>query len=234
VQIIEVTDFGVRSAVIRLRCRTTALQFVLYPMIHMAKPAFYAAVTTRLTRADIVVAEGVRGGRHSALLGALTLSYRVLRFNRRIRLVEQNIDYATLGVAVLRPDVDIEEFTAGWRRVPRAHRLMVWCALPFIVVARLFGGTRMVWSRSTQQDDLPTAEEEELADSSPELEAVLVGDRDERLLTALYRLHEQRSGERIEVAVVYGAAHVPAIVLGLKNRYGYQAHGAEWLTIADL
>jgi len=53
-QIIEVTDFGVRSAVIRLRRRETPLQFVLYPMIHMAKPAFYTAVTVRLKRADVL------------------------------------------------------------------------------------------------------------------------------------------------------------------------------------
>jgi hypothetical protein len=236
VQIIEVTDFGVRSAVIRLRRRETALQFVLYPMIHMAKPAFYAAVTARLRRADVVVAEGVGGGRRkrSVLLGALTLSYRVLRFNRRTRLVEQNINYAALGVPVVRPDVNVEEFAAGWRRVPWAHRLMVWGVLPFIVVARLFGGARMVWSRSMEQYDLPSPEEEDFADSLPELVAVFGGERDERLLTALCRLHEERNGESIEVAVVYGAAHVPAIVFGLKDRYGYQPRGAEWLTVADL
>ncbi len=47
-QIIEVTELAVRSAVIRLRRTGTPLQFVLYPMIHMAEPAFYAAVTRRL------------------------------------------------------------------------------------------------------------------------------------------------------------------------------------------
>lgn len=143
-QIVEVTDFGVRSAVIRLRHRETPLQFVLYPMIHAAKPAFYAAVTNRLRRVDIVVAEGVGGGagrrKRSALASALTLSYTVLRFNRRAKLVEQNIDYAALGVPVVRPDVSAEEFAAGWQRVPLAHRLLMWCALPLVVVARLFGG----------------------------------------------------------------------------------------------
>jgi len=236
VQIIEVTDLGVRSAVIRLRRRDTALQFVLYPMIHMAKPAFYAAVTARLTRADVVVAEGVGGGRRkrSVLVGALTLSYTVLRFNRRAKLVEQDIDYAALGVPVVRPDLSLEEFAAGWRRVPLAHRLLMWCVLPFVVVARLFGGTRMIWSRSMEQNDLPSPEQEDLADWSPTLEAAFGGERDDRLLAVLCRLHEERSGEDIEVAVVYGAAHVPAIVRGLMNRYGYRPHSADWLTIADV
>src|SRR6266487_3615751 len=162
--------------------RDTALQFVLYPMIHMAKPAFYAAVTARLKRADVVVAEGV----------------------------------------------------GGCRRVPLAHRLLMWCVLPFVVVARLFGGTRMIWSRSMEQNDLPSPEQEDLADWSPTLEAAFGGERDDRLLAVLCRLHEERSGEDIEVAVVYGAAHVPAIVRGLMNRYGYRPHSADWLTIADV
>lgn len=236
VQIIEVTDLEVRSAVIRLRRRETPLQFVLYPMIHMAKPAFYTAVTARLKRADVVVAEGVGGGRrkHSVLAAALTLSYTVLRFNRRAKLVEQDIDYATLGVPVVRPDLSLEDFAASWRQVPLAHRLMMWCVLPFVVVARLFGGTRMIWSRSMEQNDLPAPEEEDLADWSPKLVAAFHGERDERLLAALCRLHEERSGENIEVAVVYGAAHMPAIVLGLMNRYGYRPRSADWLTVTDL
>ncbi|MEV0807876.1 hypothetical protein [Micromonospora sp. NPDC050200] len=236
VQIIEVTDLGVRSAVIRLRRRGTALQFVLYPMIHMAKPAFYAAVTTRLKRANVVVAEGVGGGqrKRSVLVSALTLSYTVLRFNRRAKLVKQDIDYSALGVPVVHPDVSSEEFAAGWRRVPLAHRLVMWCVLPVVVVARLFGGTRMIWSRSMEQNDLPSPEEEDLADWSPKLEAAFHGERDERLLAVLCRLHEERSGEDIEVAVVYGAAHMPAIVLGLMNRYGYRPRSADWLTVADL
>jgi hypothetical protein len=236
VQIIEVTDLGVRSAVVRLRRRETPLQFVLYPMIHMAKPAFYAAVTSRLRRADVVVVEGVGGGRgkRSVLIGALTLSYTVLRFNRRAKLVEQDIDYAALGVPVVRPDVNLEEFAAGWRRVPLAHRLMMWCVLPLVVLARLFGGTGMIWSRSMEQNDLPSPDEEDRADWSPELEAAFSGERDDRLLADLCGLHEERSGEDIEVAVVYGAAHVPAIVQGLMNRYGYRPRSADWLTVADL
>ena len=235
-QIIEVTDFGVRSAVIRLRRRGTPLQFVLYPMIHMAQPAFYAAVTARLASADVVVVEGVGGGRQkrSALMNALTLSYRVLRFNQRVRLVRQHLGYAALGVPVVRPDVTLEEFTAGWRRIPLAERLTVWCVLPIVVVIRLFGGTRTIWSRSLERHDLPTPEEEDMADAPPGLDTVLGGERDERLLAALCRLHEERCGESIEVAVVYGAAHVPGVVYGMRRRYGYRPRGAEWLTVAEL
>jgi hypothetical protein len=234
VQIIEVTGLGVRSAAIRLRRRDSALQFVVYPMIHMARPQFYRDVTTRLRRAQLIVVEGVHGGRTSPLFQALTLSYRVLRFNRRVQLVEQNIDYQALGVPIIHPDVSAGEFRADWRRVPWRGRMLMWLVLPVVIVARLFGGTGAIWTRALALDDQPSPEEEAMAEVMPEVDAALLDRRDQRLLTALYALHEQRCDEAIEVAVVYGAAHVPAIVHGLADKYGYQARSADWLTVADV
>jgi hypothetical protein len=112
VQIIEVTDLAVRSAVIRLRRRQTSLQFVIYPMVHMGQAAFYAEVASRLRNAQVVVAGGVGRGpaaRPSALAAALTFSYTALRFNR-LDPVEQDIDYQALGVLMVNPDVDMDEF----------------------------------------------------------------------------------------------------------------------------
>jgi hypothetical protein len=235
VQIIEVTDLAVRSAVIRLRRRDTPLQFVLYPMIHMAQPTFYTAVANRLKRADLVVVEGVGGGSRSrsVLAGALRLSYSVLRFNKRVNLVEQDLDYDALGVPVVRPDVTVAEFRAGWRRVPLWQRLAMWFVLPWVILGRLFGREQAIWSRSLEQNDLPEPEEEALSDRYPELDTAFGGERDDRLLQALYRIHEQRAAEDIEVAVVYGAGHAPVVVHGLRDRYDYRARSADWLTVAD-
>jgi hypothetical protein len=47
-QLVEASSFAVRSAVIQLRRPDTPLGFVLFPMIHLATPAFYADVRTRL------------------------------------------------------------------------------------------------------------------------------------------------------------------------------------------
>jgi hypothetical protein len=235
-QIIEVTDLGVRSAVIRLRRRESPMVFVVYPMIHMAKASFYAEVGKRLTTAAVIVAEGIGGEvrERSVLLNAMTLSYRVLRFNRRAQLVEQRIDRPA-GVPIVYPDVSLGDFKAGWRRVPVLQRLQTWLVLPFIVLARLFGGTRTVWERSaTEQYDLPSPEEEKFAYQYPKWNAAFAGERDERVLAALYRLHDERHTEDVEVAVVYGAGHVPAIVQGLWDRYDYRPRSGEWLTVADI
>ena len=70
-QLVEASSFAVRSAVIQLRRPGTPLGFVLFPMIHLATPAFYAEVMTRLAGCQLIVAEGGRGssgppvGRHS-------------------------------------------------------------------------------------------------------------------------------------------------------------------------
>lgn len=238
-QIIEVTDLWVRSGVVRFKRPDTPLQFVVYPMIHMAQASFYAQVTTRLKRADVVVVEGVGGSgdgggrKGSVLVTALTLSYRVLRFNRHARLVEQDIDYAALGVEIVRPDVSSAEFSTAWRKVPLTDRVGLWLVLPGVVLVRLFGGTRRIWSRSMEQNDLPSPEEEAIADAAPELEAAFGGERDDRLLAALRRIHDERAHERIEVAIVYGAGHVPAVVYGLMN-LGYRPRASEWLVVADV
>ena len=50
---------------------------------------------------------------------------------------------------------------------------------------------------------------------------LIVARRDQALLAALFAVHDEHAAEAIDVAVVYGAGHVPAIVRGLHSRYGY-------------
>ncbi len=230
-QIIEHSIIGTRSAVLRLRRPGSQLQFVLFPMLHVASPEFYAAVAQRLRQCDVLVVEGVRG--RSVLTWALTLTYRVMPANKRHGLVLDNIAYRSLGVELITPDVTTAEFAQGWRAVPLRYRLLVWCAIPFVVVVQFFGGTRWLLSPEVELSDLPSAKDEMYADSDVDghFERAFGGDRDERLLAALSELIRTRSAERIDVAVVYGAGHVPAIVRGLADRHGYRPRTAEWLTV---
>jgi tetratricopeptide (TPR) repeat protein len=210
VQIIEVTDAGVRSTVIRLGRDGSPLRFVVYPMLHMGQSGFYAEVAARLGRAQVVVAEGTgRGGvASSALMTALARSHRA---PRRGGLVEQDIDYDALGVPVLRPDLDHD----GGARAPLRRRIGASGLRPLITVGRLVGGTRALWSRAAGAH---TGDDESAR----------------RLLATLERLHEERSAEPIEVAVVYGAGSVSAVIDGLGSRYGYRAEALDLLTVVTL
>ena len=226
-QIIDTGAMGTRSAVLRLRRAGSGLTFVVFPMVHVATPAFYAEVQRRLTGCAVVVVEGISG--RSVLTRAITLTYRVIPANRRSGLVRQRLDLAALGVPVICPDVSAEEFTRSWRTLPLRYRLLTWCALPAVVLMQLFGGRRRLLAPNirVEDDDLP---EHELAE---QFDAVFGGERDDRLYAALAQLHETHSTERIDVGIVYGASHVGDLVHRLAKTLGYRPVDAEWITVVD-
>jgi len=226
-QIIDTGAMGTRSAVLRLRRRGSELNFLVFPMLHVATPAFYAEVARRLGGCAVVVAEGVSG--RSVLTWALTLSYRIIPANRRSGLVLQRIDYTALGVPVIRPDLSGAEFARSWRTLPLRLRLMIWCVLPVAVVVQLVGGRKRLLAPrvALNDDDVPDSDVGERFDS------VFLGERDERLFAALAELHDTRSHERIDVGIVYGAAHVPDLVHRLAATLGYRPRTADWITVVD-
>jgi len=226
-QIIDTGALGTRSAVLRLRRRGSQLNFVVFPMMHVATPGFYAEVRRRLAGCAVVVAEGVSG--RTVISSAITLTYRVIPANRRSGLVQQHIDYHSLGVPVINPDVTAEEFTRSWRTLPLGYRVLMWCVLPVIVLMQLSGGRKRLLAPNVRvdDDDLPEHEMEERFDK------VFGGERDDRLFAALAELHETRGAERIDVGIVYGAGHVGEFVHRLAATLGYRPRDAEWITVID-
>jgi len=77
------------------------------------------------------------------------------------------------------------------------------------------------------------------SDSDPQLRSrflhrKILAERDELLLGVLREIHGEFADEDMEVAVVYGAAHMPAVVGELTGPPKYRpAPGAEWLTAVD-
>jgi hypothetical protein len=138
----------------------------------------------------------------------------------------QHIDYAAIGVPVVRPDVSGEEFARSWRTLPLRYRLLVWCALPFVAVAQLLGGRKRLLAPTVRIDDDDVPDDA----MTQQLDDVFGGDRDDRLFAALAELHETRSAERIDVGIVYGAGHVPDLVHRLATTLGYRPRDAEWIT----
>jgi hypothetical protein len=200
-------------------------------MIHLATPAFYADVMTRLAGCQLIVAEGGLGAERTAGGQALTLSYRLAGRARRWGLVTQRLTLTKLGVPVVRPDMDADRFRRGWRRLPVLVRLWAWALVPAFGIGLLvFGSREFLARRLGSQEDLPTREEELGYGRFDALEELLMDDRDTLLVRALDTVHQQRSQEPISVAVVYGAGHMPAVVRYLA-RYGYRASSAEWLTV---
>ncbi|MET8832110.1 hypothetical protein ABZX40_40840 [Streptomyces sp. NPDC004610] len=230
-QIVEVTGYAVRSAVITMRRRGTPLEFVIFPMLHAASPTFYSQVRLRLAECDLIVLEGVRG--KSLGLRALTLAYRFAPRRRRNGLQEQHDDLLLPeGVPVVRPDVTAAEAVEDLKSLSRWTYLMLMVAAPVLGLVVALRGPRAFLNEDLAVEDLPsTARAETLADDP--VEHALTDRRDQRLLDALGEIHTERATEPIRVAVVYGARHAPAIVSGLWDRYGYRPREAEWLTVLN-
>jgi hypothetical protein len=234
-QIIEVTDFGVRSAVIWMKRRETPLRFVLFPMLHLGTPAFYADVNQRLSKCHLIVEEGVGGG--SIAVAALTSAFRIPGKSRRQGLVTQSMDLSSPDVETLSPDINADQFNAGWRRLPVLFRALVLVLVPLFGVWLTLVGPRRAFTKSLAFDDLPSRKEIEemaaLTGALEKLDDLIMKDRDASLLACLDDIHGLRCAEPIDVGIVYGAHHMRAVVVHLSGRYHYWAADAEWMTVLD-
>jgi hypothetical protein len=232
VQLIEVSMTGARSAVITLRAPRTPMRITLFPMTHLGTPDYYRSVTARLAGSDLIIAEGISG--RLAAARALTLAYRLPAHSRRLGLTVQHIDYASLGIPVIRPDITAPQFRKRWRSIPLLQRLTIWTLIPVFAAAFTLLGTRRTLSRYLAADDLPTHLEEQARQATRQLTELILDHRDALLIDSLTTVHQAHHAEDIDVAVVYGAEHMPALAHQLLQRYGYRPRTAEWLTIFDL
>jgi hypothetical protein len=245
-QIIEMSEVGVRSAMLRLTRRDTPLRFDIFPMVHIGEPSFYTAVSERLRRCNLIVAESMGGPgmpgtagsphrtiRRPAAVSALTASYRLPARFERAGLVKQNIRYDTLGVPVRYPDMTAEQFTAGWRAVPLWQRTLASLASPLIGLHRLAFGSRRALARDMELTDGDWPDDLTDVDSMGELMSLLGEQRDQLLIAELDDIHRRRKHEPITVAVVYGAAHVAPVVHGMRALHRYGVRGTGWLTVLD-
>lgn len=231
-QFIEVTGLaGVRSAVIRFERPATGLAFRLFPMVHLGEAAFYREVTARLRRScDLVVAEGV--GEGSAGADALVASYRRLDGHERLGLVVQDIDFDSLGLPVVCPDMSGAQFQDGFRRLPLKERALVATVVPAMTAGMRLLGTRRWLARHLALDDLMSESEEAVADFWPGLDDLVLRRRDRLLVDTLTGFDRAYAGrtDAFTVAVVYGAGHMRAVSEALAG-LGYHAADAEWITV---
>lgn len=228
-QILEVTGYAIRSAAITLRREQTPLVFVLYPMVHFAAPSFYAEVRRRLRGCDLIVAEGVAG--RTLQSSAMSFADRLFPGGRQRGLVGQS-DQAILpaGVPVIRPDLPLVDLDQELRALPTLNQLAFAAGTHLTAVALALAGPGIFLDDDLAVHDYPFTAGQERAFDTPAARSVL-HHRDRLLLAALTEIHEKRGTEPIKVGVSYGAAHMPAVVNGLTQRYRYRVRDAEWMTV---
>jgi hypothetical protein len=223
-QYVESSVIGVRSAVITLKRRTTPLRFVLFPMVHVAEPAFYAEVEAMAGTCDLIVAEGMPSG-----YAPMQEWMSKIRLDR---LVDQmtGLDLERTGVPV-----QWEQAAPSPARSGREQAAAAVADSAAAVVLRALG-------RYGSPLGLPSLDQSDEHDDRWERRAAgwlgriaqdrILDSRDAVLAQALGAIHRERYGVQAKVAVVYGGAHIPAVVDYLTETFKYYVEKAEWLTVA--
>ena len=229
-QFIEKNSFNVRSAVYHLK-KDNAPDFFLFPMIHVGSQNFYDEIARRLTRCDLILAEGVASKRANLL----TLSYRIVkRINRMDLVIQQDaLKAATFRGKITNADMEGNAFDARWSSLPLLLRVQLFLILPVYILYLLMFGTRQTLAENIALEDLPSSEEILFEDDGFEdLDSLLIDQRDRMLLGNIKRVYE--SGGNKAIGVIYGARHMRNAVDFLLRKLNYHVAKAEWVTVFDL
>jgi hypothetical protein len=224
-QYIESSIIGIRSAVITLKRRETPLRFILFPMVHIGEPEFFRTVEARAAECDLIVAEGAPS-RYAPIHAWMSQ----FRFDN---LVDQltALDLDALGVPV-RWEYDPEPKLQTSQDRIKARATDAAGAIILKALGR-FGSPLGV--PSLDQSDDHDDRWDHLGGGRFERTIVqrLLHDRDAQLTRALGEAHEERCQQPGKVAVVWGAAHIPAAVDYLTETLRYYVEDATWLMVAN-
>ena len=233
VQILDSSDFGLRSARLVLRSLTSKVSITLFPMIHLGEPAFFEAVYADAFAHDAVMVEGVR----SPITKRVTRAYRWIMGAKQIALVVQPPypSQAQSRAKIIHADLSGAEFEKLWAEVSIFLKVLVYLGAPVYAVYQRWFGTRASLAKGHTLDDLPSRKE--TMNWTPEFAAfdnAIMVERDKRLLAVLRSYLDEPSEEPRRLAIVYGAAHMRAVIREVTKHLGYYAAESDWMLIFSL
>ena len=232
-QFIEKNSFNVRSAIYRLKKDGAGLEFILFPMIHVGSKEFYNEVSDRLSECDLILAEGV----DSKKAHLLTRSYRIVKKIKRMDLVTQQEGMKVAGFRdkVMNADMEGRAFEAQWSSLPFALKAQIFFFMPVYIIYLFLFGTRETIAENIAVEDLPSSTEVLLQDDDfDKLDALLIDERDRRLIRNIASLHEASGQDKKVVGIVFGAMHMRNVTRFLLHKLKYRIAEAEWVTVFDL
>ena len=221
-QLTEMSVLGFRTSVTVFRRPAGGLRWVIIPTIHMGHADYYWAIWQRLRSCQAVIAEIWDGPSSTGM--AYANAMRLTRQRASRDLVPQDIDYGALGVPIIFPDEHLAPNAEPDRRMPREQRLAATVMTPVLALHMALTGDDD-WLGNVSLD---IHDHTEFARTRSDIE------REDLLLGVLREIDGEFATEDMEVAVVFGAAHMPTVVRELTGKLGYRVvRGSEWLTAID-
>ncbi|HEY4031565.1 MAG TPA: hypothetical protein VGM25_14555 [Caulobacteraceae bacterium] len=232
-QFIEESVIGVRSARLTFSSPTTLARVILFPMVHVGEPNFYRDTFADVHGHDVVLLEGV----HSPIVNRITASYRWIEGSKGLSglVVQPRFPDESRAIRVVHADFSQDEFEVEWRKLPMWERFAVSVAAPLLGLHRRWCYSRQRLAKNMSCEDQPSLSE--LLTLAPEtggLTQAILHARDERLIQCLRAELDVPSARRKSIAVLYGAAHMRAVVHELTRLRDFNVSEAEWRTIMSL
>lgn len=232
-QFIEKNSFNLRAAVYSLKKDSTALEFVVFPMIHVGSREYYQEISRRLSTCDLILVEGVK----SKKMTILTLSYRFIKKIRRMDLITQHegIRLDEFRNEIKNADMEGNAFDERWSSLPVALRLQLFLIVPVFVVYLFLFGTRETVADNLAIEDLPSSEEDLSEDESwRRLDSLVVDERDGQLIEHIAKVADERAQTSHRVGILYGAFHMRCVMPFLMQKLNYRVVKADWVKVFDL
>lgn len=229
-QLLDSSDWGLRSARLTFRSATSNVTVTLFPMIHLGEASFYDAVYRDACAHDAVLVEGVR----SPVTTRVTRAYRWIEGAKHIALVVQprHPEQSDSKATIIHSDLSGDEFEQHWRKVPLHLRLLLYVGAPIYALYYRWFGSRTSLAKGHALDDLPNRDE--TLRWTPEFASfdnAILGERDKRLVEMMNDYLDAAPTEARRLAIVYGARHMRAVIKELTRNRDFHCVDSDWMLI---
>lgn len=231
-QFIESTAFGVRSAYWTLTSENSSPTIHIFPMVHIGDQTFYDTVFEKVSACDIILVEGVKSKTGSAL----SFSYRNVVRNKKLGLVLQpRIQQSDTTGEIVHADVSGDEFDHEWSQLSLFSRMKLMLLLPMAGLYWRKYGSREKIAKSLHTEYAPSRRELLSEDLQwEEAKEVLLTWRDSHLLKKIDEQIDRHINSKKDIAIIYGALHMRAVIKYLIDVKGYRVRESEWVTVIAL
>jgi len=228
VQIVERSVLGVRAARQTMRSPDGEVSVTLFAMIHIGQASFYEQVYADTSQHDVVLVEGLR----SPVARIITSSYRWIDKAKLDLIVQPRHPVGASGKPrIVHADLSIDEFHREWRGIPLWLKLLMTTFAPVIGLHRRVFATRESLAKAMEMEDRLSSEEVLSLDPRfAALRRTILHMRDERLVERLGEELDRTMDRPKTIAVVYGAAHMRAVLKELGRR-NFRTAGASWQVV---
>ncbi|WP_430416077.1 hypothetical protein [Parasphingorhabdus sp.] len=230
-QILESSIFGLRSARLAFESANSNISVTLFPMVHIGQPVFFEQVYADAFGHDVVLVEGVR----SPISRYITRSYRWAASGKLGLSVQPAYPKTAAMIKKTRlADVSGDQFLTEWKKIPVWQRGLLYLLSPLIGIHHHLFYDRESLANNMAMEDFPSSEDS--ISYNPDFAALnncIFGVRDEILTAKLREEIEQAGLQSTRIAIVFGAAHMRAVISQL-SQIGLSCQSSDWMTVFPL